>query len=71
MLTLVNPYCKIKTLKIINKKKFSLFGMFWIVTDFVEDVCLKSISNLADITQTETVLVWKREIIHFLDLRRE
>ena len=66
----------------INKKMFSLFGMFWIVADFVEDVGLKSIPNLADVTQTETVLVWKREInyhlknvlfqiIHFSGLRRE
>ena len=47
------------------KEMFPLFGMFWIVADFVEDVCLKSIPNLADVAQTETVLVWKREIIHF------
>ena len=38
---------------------FSLFGMFRVVADFVEDVCLKSIPNLADVTQTETVLVCK------------
>ena len=46
----------------IRKEMFSLFGMFRVVADFVEDVCLKSIPNLADVTQTETVLVWKREI---------